>query len=136
MKNLYIIRGLPGSGKSTIAKSLGKSWQIFEADQFFMKNGKYEFDGSKLKDAHDWCKRKVHNAMHPNLLNPLFFSNIVISNTFTQEWEMRFYQIIAKKYGYRIHTIIVENRHGGVNTHGVPEEKLEQMKERFQIKLK
>jgi hypothetical protein len=74
--------------------------------------------------------------MHPNLVNPLFFSNIVISNTFTQEWEMRFYQIIAKKYGYRVHTIIVENRHGGVNTHGVPEEKIEQMKERFQIKLK
>ena len=136
MKNLYIIRGLPGSGKSTIAKSLGKSWQIFEADQFFMKNGKYEFDDSKLKDAHDWCKRKVHKAMHPSLVNSLFFRNIVISNTFTQEWEMRFYQIIAKKYGYRIHTIIVENRHGGVNTHGVPEEKLEQMKERFQIKLK
>ena len=136
MKNLYIIRGLPGSGKSTIAKSLWKSWQIFEADQFFMKNGKYEFDGSKLKDAHNWCKRKVQYWMHPSLFRPLFFRNIVISNTFTQEWEMRFYQIIAKKYGYRIHTIIVENRHGGVNTHGVPEEKLEQMKERFQIKLK
>lgn len=136
MKNLYIIRGLPGSGKSTIAKSLGKPWQIFEADQFFMKNGKYEFDSSKLKNAHDWCKRKVQYWMHPSLLRPLFFRNIVISNTFTQEWEMRFYQIIAKKYGYRVHTIIVENRHGGVNTHGVPEEKLEQMKERFQIKLK
>lgn len=136
MKNLYIIRGLPGSGKSTIAKSLGKPWQIFEADQFFMKNGKYEFDGSKLKDAHNWCKRKVQYWMHPSLVGSLFFRNIVISNTFTQEWEMRFYQIIAKKYGYRVHTIIVENRHGGVNTHGVPEEKLEQMKERFQIKLK
>ena len=136
MKNLYIIRGLPGSGKSTIAKSLGKPWQIFEADQFFMKNGKYDFDGSKLKDAHNWCKRKVQYWMHPSLVGSLFFRNIVISNTFTQEWEMRFYQIIAKKYGYRVHTIIVENRHGGVNTHGVPEEKLEQMKERFQIKLK
>ena len=136
MKNLYIIRGLPGSGKSTIAKSLGKPWQIFEADQFFMKNGKYEFDGSKLKEAHNWCKRKVQYWMHPSLVGSLFFRNIVISNTFTQEWEMRFYQIIAKKYGYRVHTIIVENRHGGVNTHGVPEEKLEQMKERFQIKLK
>lgn len=136
MKNLYIIRGLPGSGKSTIAKSLGKPWQIFEADQFFMKNGKYEFDGSKLKDAHNWCKRKVQYWMHPSLVGSLFFRNIVISNTFTQEWEMRFYQIIAKKYGYKVHTIIVENRHGGVNTHGVPEEKLEQMKERFQIKLK
>lgn len=136
MKNLYIIRGLPGAGKSTIAKSLGKPWQIFEADQFFMKNGKYEFDGSKLKDAHDWCKRKAQYWMHPSLAGSIFFRNIVISNTFTQEWEMRFYQIIAKKYGYRVHTIIVENRHGGVNTHGVPEEKLEQMKERFQIKLK
>ena len=136
MKNLYIIRGLPGSGKSTVAKSLGKSWQIFEADQFFIKNGKYEFDGSKLKDAHNWCKRKVQYWMHPSLAGSLFFRNIVISNTFTQEWEMRFYQIIAKKYGYRVHTIIVENRHEGVNTHGVPEEKVEQMKERFQIKLK
>ena len=135
MKNLYIIRGLPGAGKSTIAKSLGKSWQIFESDQFFMKNGKYEFDGSKLKDAHNWCKRKVQYWMHPSLFRPLFFRNIVISNTFTQEWEMRFYQIIAKKYGYRVHTIIVENRHGGVNTHGVPEEKIKQMKERFQISL-
>lgn len=134
-KNLYIIRGIPGSGKSTIAKSLGKSWQIFEADQFFVKKGKYEFDGSKLKDAHNWCKRCVHKWMHPGLFNSLFFRNIVVSNTFTQEWEMKFYQIIAKKYGYRIHTIIVENRHGGVNQHGVPDEKLEQMKERFQIKL-
>jgi len=28
---------------------------------------------------------------------------------------------------------IVENRHGGINEHEVPEEKLEQMKERFEI---
>jgi len=28
------------------------------------------------------------------------------------------------------------NRHGGINEHEVPEEKLEQMKERFEIKLK
>ena len=135
MKNLYIIRGLPGSGKSTIAKSLGKSWQIFEADQFFMKNGKYEFDGSKLKDAHDWCKRKVHNAMHPNLVNPLFFSNIVISNTFTQEWEMKPYIDLANQYGYTIFTIVVENRHGNSSVHNVPEETINKMKNRFEIKL-
>jgi hypothetical protein len=29
----------------------------------------------------------------------------------------------------------VENRHGGVNEHGVPTDKLEQMKNRFNIKL-
>lgn len=135
MKNLYIIRGIPGSGKSTIAREIAKSWQIFEADQFFMKNGKYEFDVSKLKEAHDWCKRKVHTAMYPGFLNSLFYDKIVVSNTFTQEWEMRFYQIIAKKHGYKVHTIIVENRHGGVNSHGVPDDKLKQMRDRFQISL-
>jgi hypothetical protein len=60
---------------------------------------------------------------------------IIVSNTFTQEWEMKPYYDIAEKYGYRVYSLIVENRHGGVNEHGVPVEKLEQMKNRFNIKL-
>jgi hypothetical protein len=48
---------------------------------------------------------------------------------------MKPYYDIAEKYGYRVYSLIVENRHGGVNEHGVPDEKLEQMKNRFQIKL-
>jgi predicted kinase len=134
-KNLYIVRGVPGSGKSTLAQSIAKSWQIFEADKYFMKNGNYEFDFNGLKDAHNFCMEQVHKAMYPSLVNSLFYRNIVVSNTFTQEWEMKFYQIIAKAYGYKVYTIIVENRHGGVNQHGVPEEKVEQMKNRFDIKL-
>jgi len=42
---------------------------------------------------------------------------------------------MAKRYGYRIHTIVVENRHGGENVHGVPSDKLEIMKNRFEVKL-
>jgi hypothetical protein len=60
---------------------------------------------------------------------------IVVSNTFTQEWEMQPYFELAKKYGYKVFSIIVENRHEGINEHGVPEEKIEQMKNRFEIKL-
>ena len=134
-KNLYIVRGVPGSGKSTLAKSIAKSWQIFEADKYFMKNGNYEFDFNGLKDAHNFCKRQVHKAMYPNLVNSLFYRNIVVSNTFTQDWEMDAYIELAKQYGYRVHTIIVENRHGGVNEHGVPEDKLQIMKDRFEISL-
>jgi hypothetical protein len=48
---------------------------------------------------------------------------------------MEDYYQLAKEYGYKVFSMIVENRHGGVNQHGVPEEKLEQMKNRFEIKL-
>jgi hypothetical protein len=48
---------------------------------------------------------------------------------------MNEYFELAKKYGYKVFTIIVENRHGGVNQHGVTVDKLEQMKNRFEIKL-
>jgi hypothetical protein len=60
---------------------------------------------------------------------------IVVSNTFTQEWEMDAYYELAKQYGYRVFSLIVENRHEGVNEHGVPEDKLELMKNRFEVKL-
>ena len=135
-KNLYIVRGLPGSGKSTFARSIAKSYQIFEADQFFMKKGEYNFDPTKLKEAHQDCKQRVANRMRENLFNSIFFNNIVVSNTFTQEWEMKFYRNIARRYGYKVHTIIVENRHYGTNIHGVPEDKLQVMEDRFEIKLK
>jgi hypothetical protein len=48
---------------------------------------------------------------------------------------MESYYKLANQYGYRVHSLIVENRHGGVNEHGVPTEKLEQMKNRFGVKL-
>ena len=43
---------------------------------------------------------------------------------------------LAEEYGYRISTIIVENRHSSTNIHGVPDEALEKMEERFELKLR
>jgi hypothetical protein len=48
---------------------------------------------------------------------------------------MQAYLDLAKKYGYRVTTLIVENRHGNSNIHGVPDDKLEIMRNRFEIKL-
>jgi len=60
---------------------------------------------------------------------------IAVSNTSTMEWELTPYYILAEQYGYSVFSVVVENRHNGVNVHGVPEDKLEQMKTRFEIKL-
>jgi predicted kinase len=131
MKNLILLRGLPGSGKSTVAKALQPSgWSAhYEADMYFIKDGKYQFDGSKIKDAHSWCQDQTRKAMEDEI------GSITVSNTFTQEWEMEAYYKLAETYGYRVISLIVENRHGGVNEHGVPAESLERMKNRFEVKL-
>ncbi len=134
MKNLYLLRGLPGSGKSTLAREIGDAF--VEADMFFMSDGEYKFDGSKIKDAHAWCKSTVSEWMEINDNTwGIEFANIAVSNTFTQEWEMEDYYKLAEEYGYKVFSMIVENRHGGVNIHECPEEKIEQMRNRFEIKL-
>lgn len=128
MKSLILLRGLPGSGKSTLAKQLEGAH--FEADMYFVDNrGNYNFDPAGIKDAHNWCRHSAMNAM--KIGEP----KVIVSNTFTQEWEMEAYYLLAEELGYTVFSLIVENRHNGVNEHDVPTEKLEQMKNRFQIKL-
>jgi predicted kinase len=134
MKILYILRGLPGSGKSTLAKSLSNALTgHIEADMFFVdkESGEYRFDPTKLGQAHSWCKETAEKWMGPHGLD-----TIIVSNTFTQEWELTPYFELAEKYGYAVFSLIVENRHGGVNEHGVPEEKLIQMENRLQNSIK
>jgi predicted kinase len=127
MKELFLLRGLPGSGKSTLAKRLDSNY--IEADHFFLDGLVYKFDASKLREAHQWCRDSIEKAMKNEV------RQLTVSNTFTQEWEMQPYYDLAEKYGYRVYSLIVENRHGGVNEHGVPEEKLVQMKNRFEVQL-
>jgi hypothetical protein len=108
---------------------------ICEADKYFLKDGAYKFNASELKHAHEYCRNMVETYMQDSLINDQFYRQIVVSNTFTQEWEMAAYYKLAKTYGYRVYSLIVENRHGGVNEHGVPQETLTKMQERFEIKL-
>jgi hypothetical protein len=49
---------------------------------------------------------------------------------------MEDYYKLAEQYGYKVVSLIVENRHGNKNIHNVPDETLEKMESRFQIKLR
>ena len=115
-KVLILLRGLPGSGKSTLAKTLvGDKDYCHKADMYFVhSDGNYKFEPSKIKEAHQWCKDEIEFVMRCE------HSPVVVSNTFTQEWEMDDYFSLAEKYGYLVNSLIVENRHAGVNKHGVP----------------
>jgi len=127
-KTLYIVRGIPGSGKSTLARSLGGIH--FEADMFFLDgNSDYKFDITQIKEAHQWCKNSIKGAMKSGQ------TRVVVSNTFTQDWEIEPYLEMAKEYEYRVFTLVVENRHGGKNVHNVPDDIIEKMKGRFEIVL-
>ena len=135
MKNLSLLRGLPGSGKSTLADQIGDTH--FEADMYFInEDGEYIFNGADIKKAHQWCQSQVELAMIQNRITyGLDSSDIIVSNTFTQEWEMEPYYKLAESYGYRVFSLIVENRHGGENIHGAPADKIQAMKDRFEVKL-
>jgi predicted kinase len=137
MRTLILLRGLPGSGKSTFANYMFSN-NIFEADQYFYdeKGLNYNFDASKLHLAHKWCQLRVEHAMEDNLKSDgVYFSEIVVSNTSTTEKELEPYLELAKKYDYQVVSLIVENRHGNKSVHDVPEETLIKMKNRFDIKL-
>ena len=133
--DLILVRGLPGSGKTTLSHIIlqlpnNLEQEVLSADDFFEnEDGDYNFDATKLKEAHNYCQFRCSERMRQKK------ARIVVANTFTQEWEMEIYFDMAKRYNYRVHSIIVENRHGNENIHGVPEDKLKQMKDRFEIYL-
>jgi predicted kinase len=129
MKELILLRGLPGAGKSTFAKMLGGNH--IEADMYFIneETGEYKFNQRDLPKAHNWCSDVVEHWMDDNE------EKIVVSNTFTSEWEFMNYYRLAEQYGYRVHSLIVENRHGSKSIHNVPDATMGNMLNRFNIKL-
>lgn len=122
MNKLIIIRGLPGSGKSTLAKSLS-GFVHLEADMYFDGPDGYTFEGSRIKDAHAWCQREVLSCLEDG-------NDVVVSNTFTQHWEMKPYLEIAQQCGASVQVVICKGNFK--NVHGVPEEKIREMADRWE----
>ncbi|XP_072239353.1 NEDD4-binding protein 2 [Leuresthes tenuis] len=98
-KVLVLLRGAPGSGKSTLARALlenNPGGVILSTDDYFTRNGQYQFDPTGLGEAHEWNHKRAKEAFSRGT-NP-----VIIDNTNMQGWEMRPYVFQALRHGYKV----------------------------------
>lgn len=124
MQKLLIVRGIPGSGKSTYAKTLMPEYEHIEADMFHIdQNNVYNWKFENVSRAHDWCFGATVRAL-------LRGKSVVVSNTFIRAWEFKDYTDIASSLSipYEIKTMKGEYK----STHNVPDAVIERMKLTFE----
>ncbi len=123
MIGITLVRGLPGSGKSTYAKTLGI--RHLEADMFHVQNatGVYLFNPALVPASHLWCREETEATIKAGL-------PVVVSNTFTRVHEMRMYFNIAKIYGVPVTVVQMNGDYG--STHNVPQHVLDDMRNRWE----
>ena len=132
-KIVYILRGISGSGKSSLSQKLGAGGAIFSTDDYFMQSGSYNFDASKFGEAHQWNQQRAIKAMSEGI------SPIVIDNTHTEAWEAKPYVAAALQYGYQVEFAEPDTpwkfnaeELARRNKHGVPLERIQQMLKQWQ----
>lgn len=134
MAKLTIVRGLPGSGKTTYAEKMttelveerGLRVCHYEADQFFTDpvTGQYRFNPKLISQAHTWCFVNAIKSLCDEC-------DVVVSNTFTQLWEMERYLKIAEFVpGTEVEVVEIWTQYESI--HDVPAEKQAQMRRRWE----
>ena len=130
MAKLVIIRGLPGSGKSTMAKGMvanDPNLHHHEADMYHTdENGVYNWKRENVKVSHQWCQSQVEQSLAAGF-------DTIVSNTSTTKKEMQPYFDICQRLGCKYEIILCTGEYQ--NVHDVPPETLRRMKERFEYDI-
>ena len=128
---ILLVRGLPGSGKTSLTEIMSRPISCSADDYFVDKDGLYQFDPRLLPEAHQSCQDKARREIKHG-------KNVAVHNTFCQRWEMEPYIQLAKEFEYRL--IVISTYDGGCsdeelakrNTHGVPLSSIQAMRGRWE----
>lgn len=133
-KTLILIRGLPGSGKTTLATVLAQSETIkypicSEDDYYRDENGVYNWSSEKEIIAKRKCLEETIRFME------LGCAKVFVTNVFLSHEDIDPYLQIAKDLKYQCHVLIAQNTHGNTSIHNVKPEDFAEMKRQFEIVL-
>lgn len=139
-----IMRGLPGSGKSywvsefiasqpEEVRSRALSSGYFSTDNYFYRDGQYQFDARRLSEFHQRNLTGFIQALSE--CEPL----VICDNTNMAKWESLAYEAAARSLGYQVRFVLIgspENREHQVlcakrNCHSVPLAQIERMAKQF-----
>ena len=138
-QELFIMRGIPGAGKSTKAKEIVKEGSIHSTDALIEATGNYKGYFKKMVDSGDWSEHgRTHNQNFINAREDMLrgISPIVIDNTNIRPNEAKKYVKEALELGYSDENIkFIDIGNSGLsceelckrNTHGVGLETIKRM---------
>ena len=132
MPALFLLRGLPGSGKTSLAIQLSENgkYPIFSVDDYFTDNeGNYNFEFDKNYLAYKLCEENTKKSMIEKV------EKIFIHNTFTLDWEIEPYFKLASEFNYKVFVVTVEKRHSNFNIHQITDEQIKKMAEKYKLSL-
>ena len=139
---VYIIRGAPGSGKTTEASKIideNENAVHCSADNYFYEVAA-ENGTSYLDEFKPWLVGKAHQFCWGAFIHALVVmgeETIIVDNTNTYKWEYENYVLLSKQLGYEVEIITTDMSESAEvyherNTHGVPLEVIQRMLREFE----
>lgn len=100
MGRVIVLMGISGAGKDTWIQENFPSADVHSTDKFFMVDGEYKFDVTKLGEGHAWCLREYTKVVQGEVEGV-----VIVNNTNTSLAEVAPYCALALAHGHELQIV-------------------------------